>query len=127
MKFIKPETDYAFQALVFLARNNKPYTVKDIALKLKLPLIHLRKIFRTLASEEILFLTKGRASKFTLNVAPKTVSMARIFKIFQGEIDLIDCVVEQGRCDNITDCFVREKLQGISSKLEQELEKITLI
>jgi len=126
MKFIKRETDYAFQALVFLAKNEMSYTVENISKELGLPKTHLRKIFQILSNNGILVSTKGRNGGFTLNVEAKEISMARIIKIFQGDIDLTNCVVEKKACKKTADCFVREKLKNISKILEQELSKITL-
>jgi Rrf2 family protein len=126
MKFIKRDTDYAFQALVFLAKNEMPYTVEYVSKELGLPNTHLRKIFQTLSSNGILSSTKGRNGGFKLNGDSSTISMARIIKIFQGDIDLTNCVVNKKGCNKTKDCFIREKLKNISSILEQELNKITL-
>ena len=127
MKFIKRETDYAFQALVFLAKNEMPsYTVEYVAKQLELPKTHLRKIFQILSSNGILSSTKGRNGGFSLNIEATEISMAKIIKIFQGDIDLTNCVVEKKVCKNTQNCFIREKLKNISKKLEEELSKITL-
>jgi Rrf2 family protein len=126
MKFIKRDTDYAFQALVFLAKNKRAFTVEQIATELNLPMMHLRKIFRILSSEGILNSTKGRSGGFVLNIDPATISMAQIFKIFQGKIDLTNCLVNKETCQNIPECVLRKKLKEISLKLEKELEDIKL-
>jgi len=112
--------------LVFMAKNKQAYKVEFVAEELKLPKMHLRKIFRILSKEGILKSCKGRFGGFCLNVEPKDINMASIFKIFQGKIDLTNCVVQKDVCQRISDCLVREKLAQLSLKLEEELTKITL-
>ncbi len=126
MKFIKKQTDYAFQALVFLAKNNNSCNAEKIANELELPKRLLKRILQILATEGLVKSTKGRLGGFKLNVEPKKISMAQVIKIFQGEIDLTNCLVGKKACKNIDECFVRQKLKKISIKLEEELEKITL-
>lgn len=126
MKFIKKQTDYAFQALVFLAKNAESCNAEKIASELDLPKRLLKRILQTLASEGLVKSTKGRSGGFKLNVEPKNISMAEVIKIFQGEIDLTNCLVGKKACKSIDECFVRQKLKKISQKLEDELKKITL-
>ncbi len=131
MKFITRYTDYALRSLLFLAsqaskESGKCFKVDEVAKELNLPRAQMRRIFQTLAKEEILKSCKGRSGGFELNVNPKDVSMVDIIKIFQGPIDLSNCFLQKDICPNKPKCAIRAKLEKVSKIVEQELNSLRL-
>ena len=131
MRFITRDTDYALNALVFMARalrreNKKIVTVEDIVAEEKLPRVFLRRILRKLAEKRMLFSYKGKSGGFSFALAPEKISLADVIVVYQGEIDLTNCFLKGKICPNRTRCKVRKKIRAINSKVIKELGGISI-
>jgi len=131
MKFISRDTDYAVRALLYIARayskdKDCVVVVDDIVKGERLPERFLRRILQKLARHKILYSYKGKDGGFSLSRSPKEIRFTDIINIFQGEIDLTNCLLKGLKCPNIKKCALRKKLKKISKKLSGELERITV-
>ncbi len=131
MKFITRDTDYALRALIFMAKalskkNKKVVTVEDIVLAEKLPKVFLRRILQRLAEKNILSSYKGKAGGFSFLEKPSKISLADIIEIFQGDIDLTNCLLKGRTCPNKKICGLRKKMKSINFMVLKELGKVTI-
>ena len=127
MKLVTRDTDYAIQALLFIAKAKRVLvSTTAIENELNLPRPFLRKILQILQKEGVLRSTKGNKGGFILAQATKDISLAKIIEIFQGKITLTDCFLKKKICPRIKKCHVRKKIQGIEAIVISELKKITI-
>jgi Rrf2 family protein len=127
MRFITRDTDYGIRALIYMAKlKGKIATVDEIAAKGKLPKVFLRRILQKLAEKKILVSYKGKSGGFALLSKPGELSVTDVMKIFQGDIDLTNCLLKGKICPNRGMCSLRKKIKSINSVVIKELDKITL-
>jgi len=131
MRFITRDTDYALRALIFMSRElrqgkKKIVTVEEIVGRERLPKVFLRKILQRLAEKEILSSYKGKKGGFSFLEQPDKITLAEIIVIFQGEIDLTNCLLKGRICPNKEKCSVRKKIKAINVNVIKELDGITI-
>jgi len=127
MKFVTRDTDYALRALIYMAKlNGRMATVEEIAAKGKLPKVFLRRILQKLAGKKMLSSHKGKTGGFGFLLKPADIKVTDVMKIFQGEIDLTNCLLKGKACPNRGICSLRKKIKTISSVVVKELDKITI-
>ncbi|MBU1061290.1 MAG: Rrf2 family transcriptional regulator [Candidatus Omnitrophica bacterium] len=131
MKFISRDTDYTMRALVFMASSSKKgakhvITVDEIVDELGLPKIFMRRTLQKLARHKILSSYKGKEGGFSLLKSASQISLVDIIKIFQGNIDLTNCLLRGKVCPEVKKCPLRKRLKKIGQSLNKELNKITV-
>jgi len=127
MRFITRDTDYALRALIYMAKlKDKTATVGEIAEKENLPKVFLRRILQKLAEKKILSSSKGKSGGFALLPKPGEIKITDIMKVFQGDIDLTNCLLKGIACPNRGICSLRKKIKTINSTVIRELDKITI-
>lgn len=127
MKLITRDTDYAVRALVFMAKQNKRVMSVDQLVKvLKIPRPFLRKILQTLNRKNVLHSYKGQRGGFLLAVAPTSIFLVDLIKIFQGPIKLNECIFKKRVCPNIKTCKLKKRIDNIQDYVILKLKDITL-
>jgi Rrf2 family protein len=131
VKFIVRDTDYAMRALIFMARQSvkqgkKVVTVDEIVEKEGLPERFLRRILQTLVKRELLTSNKGKNGGFSFSWPPADIKLTDIIEIFQGKVDITNCLLKGKVCPNIRKCVLRKKLKDINGLIQGELGKITI-
>jgi Rrf2 family protein len=127
MRFVTRDTDYGLRALMYMAKlKGRIATVDEIALKGKLPKVFLRRILQKLAEKKILTSYKGKSGGFVLLSKPGELKVTDVMKVFQGGIDLTNCLLKGKICPNRGICSLRKKIKSINSAVIRELDKITL-
>lgn len=128
MNFIARDTDYAIRALIFMAKTSKDVlTVDEIVKEEKLPERFLRRILQKLAKKGVLVSYKGSGGGFSFSKKPEDIKFTDIIKIFQGTIDLTNCLLQGKSCPNVKKCALRKGLKKIGRSLNKELESITIV
>ncbi len=111
MKFVTRDTDYALRALIRIAKlKGGIVTVDEIAAKEKLPKVFLRRILQKLAEKKMLSSHKGKTGGFGFLLKPADIKVTDVMKIFQGEIDLTNCLLKGKACPNKGMCSLRKRL-----------------
>ncbi|MFC1668093.1 RrF2 family transcriptional regulator [Chlamydiota bacterium] len=126
MKLVNRETDYAIQALLFMAKTDKIITCRELKAELTMPQPFLRKIMQILTKNNILTSCKGKGGGFVLQKSPKKLFLTDIMRIFQGNFSIKECLRNRKLCPEIKICSLRRKLDSIEKLLANELEKITI-
>lgn len=107
-------TDYAFRALIYLAKNsNENCTVEKLAENLDISSHHLKKVINKLAKTEYIISLKGRNGGLKLGTHPKEINLGKVLLLTEENLSLVECMNEVGRCPLLKDeC----KLKFIISK-----------
>jgi Rrf2 family protein len=127
MKLITRNTDYAVRALCYIAKaKDKLVSVPELVGALKMPRPFLRKILQALNKKKILKSHKGSGGGFSLAAQPEKVFLADIIKIFQGKLQLNECLFRRNRCPNIKGCSLRKKIQEIEHRVVKDIGSINL-
>jgi Rrf2 family protein len=127
MRFVTRDTDYGLRALMYMAKlKGKIANVDEIAAKGRLPKVFLRRILQKLAEKKILVSYKGKSGGFALLPKPGKLSVTDVMKVFQGDIDLTNCLLKGKICPNRGICNLRKKIKSINLVVIRELDKITL-
>jgi Rrf2 family protein len=91
---LSKKTQYAFQALMYLAEKGKekPVLIAEIAKKKKIPLKFLENILLDLKKAGILESKKGKGGGYFLAKSPREVQLATVMRLLDGPISLVSCV-----------------------------------
>jgi Rrf2 family protein len=88
---LSKKTQYAFQALMYLAQkdNNEPVLIAEISKKKKIPLKFLENILLELRKAGILESKKGKGGGYYFAKNPKEVKLAAVMRLLDGPIALV--------------------------------------
>lgn len=91
---LSKKTQYAFQALSYLARqaDKKPVLISEISIKKKIPLKFLENILLLLRKDGILESKKGKGGGYFFKLKPKQITLARVIRLLDGPIAPLSCV-----------------------------------
>lgn len=127
MKLITRDTDYAVQALIYLAQTKaKRVSVQDLVGILNVPYPFMRKIMQKLQKGNIVDSYRGKNGGFTLAEPPGDIFLFQIIQIFNGPIRLHECIINQHLCPNSKTCLLKKELTEIEEYVSKKLRAITL-
>jgi Rrf2 family protein len=130
---LSKKTQYAFQALMYLAdkaKNDKPVLIAEISKKKKIPLKFLENILLELKRANILESKKGKGGGYFFAKNPKDVPLATIIRLLDGPISLLPCVslYFYEKCKNCDEkhCGLRDVMSHVRDANLKILEKRTI-
>ncbi|MGD9402409.1 MAG: Rrf2 family transcriptional regulator [bacterium] len=127
MKLLTKDTDYAVRAIVHLARNPDGYqSSREIAKAEGIPLQFLRAILQRLTKEGLIVSREGVRGGVKLKARPRDVRVSDIIRIFQGDIELSECMFRKKLCSNRSTCVLRARIKSIEEMVNREFEKVTI-
>jgi Rrf2 family protein len=127
MKLLTKESDYAIRAIVHLARRRDGYvSSREISRSEKIPLAFLRRIFQPLVKRRLLESREGVSGGVRLKARPEDIRVVDIIEIFQGSIQLSECMFRKKICSNRRSCVLRKRIQAIEALVTRELGDITI-
>jgi Rrf2 family protein len=87
---LSKKTQYAFQALMYLAQKepNEPVLIAEISKKKKIPLKFLENILLELKNAGILESKKGKGGGYYFKESPKKVKLSAVMRLLDGPIAL---------------------------------------
>lgn len=116
---LSKKTQYAFQALMYLAQNQKngPVLIAEIAQKKKIPLKFLENILLEMRKDGILESKKGKGGGYFLAKPADKIILADVMRLIEGPISLLPCVSKYfyekcANCDEKT-CGLRQILTDV--------------
>src|SRR6516164_273900 len=129
---ISKKTQYAFQALMYLAEKEKdePVLIAEISKKKKIPLKFLENILLELKKAGVLESKKGKGGGYYFARNPKDVTLATIMRLLDGPIALLPCVslYFYEKCKNCDEkhCGLHEAMITVRDANLKILEKKTI-
>jgi Rrf2 family protein len=129
---LSKKTQYAFQALMYLAqkKNNEPVLIAEISKKKKIPLKFLENILLELRKAGILESKKGKGGGYYFAKNPKDIQLATVMRLLDGPISLVSCVSlyfyeKCKNCDEKT-CGLHDVMAQVRDANLRLLEKRTI-
>jgi FeS assembly SUF system regulator len=121
-------TDYGIVLLVQLASDETgtSQNARTMAEATSLPLPVVSKILKSLAQGGLLTSQRGAKGGYTLARRAEDVNVAEIIDALEGPIALMECNVGPGRCEQETNCAVRDPWQRINQAIRETLRHVTL-
>lgn len=127
MKLINRDTDYAIRALIYIAKSGKErVSVSEIVRELNMPRPFLRKILQLLKKKGLLKSYDGRIGGFSLAVSIEGIFLTDLIEIFQGPLNLVDCLFKQNVCHDVATCALKKKVEHIEDMINTELKGVTV-
>ena len=127
MKLITRDTDYAVRALCHIAcQNERIVSVSELVRKLKIPRPFLRKILQALNKFGILKSYKGSGGGFLLAKPAGKIYLTDLMSIFQGVLEINECIFKKRICPNRGICVLRGKINLIQKRVLSELNSINI-
>jgi Rrf2 family cysteine metabolism transcriptional repressor len=127
MKLLTKETDYAIRTLIELARKRENYlSARDIAKAQNMPYQYIRKILQVLIKENLVISREGGRGGFILKVRPDKIKVSDVIKLFQGNIQLMECMFRENVCSYRPTCILRKNIQRIEQMVIKEFGNITV-
>ena len=127
MKLLTKNTDYAVRALLVLgARKGAYVSAREIAKGQHMPYQYLRRILNILIKERLVESREGVRGGVRLLKDPADMHLTDIMRVFQGRIQISECMFRKKICVNRPKCPLRKRLQKAEDKLIKEFEGITI-
>ncbi|MDD4956934.1 MAG: Rrf2 family transcriptional regulator [Candidatus Omnitrophica bacterium] len=127
MKLLTKDTDYAVRALIELGVSGETYvSAREISEKQQIPYQFLRRIMQDLIKGGLVKSKEGGGGGFRLRGHPLKIKVADVIRMFQGEIELSECMFRKKICANRPHCVLRSNIKNIEAKVIKEFEKITI-
>lgn len=101
-------------------------SVTELARKLMIPKPFLRGIFQELKKADIVRSYKGKAGGFELARKAENIFLTELINLFQGPINLEDCLIKNSICPDTKFCLLKVKIDKIKKYAVTELESITI-
>ncbi len=129
MKLLTKNSDYAVRALLHLA-TRKPrgdfIPSRAIAEQGAIPEHFLRRILRTLIKADYIEAREGIKGGVRLARKPDKIALSGILELFQGRIQLSECLFRRKVCPNRADCVLRHRIKSVEDLVTREFSRITI-
>jgi Rrf2 family protein len=127
MKLLTKDTDYAVRALIVLGMDaDKFISAKKIAEVENIPYQFLRRILQKLIQNNLIESKEGVSGGVHIIKDPAKIHVLDIIKVFQGDLELSDCMFKKKSCPNRETCVLRPEIKNIEDIVSLEFEKITI-
>ncbi|RKY36969.1 MAG: Rrf2 family transcriptional regulator [Candidatus Omnitrophota bacterium] len=127
MKLLTKHTDYAIRALLELAGSKDEFlSAQQIAKRQRVPYQFLRQILQGLIKDKLVISKEGRGGGFRINKHPYLISIVDVIVIFQGNIQLSDCMFRKKLCINRANCVLRKQINRVEKLVNKEFKGITI-
>ncbi len=127
MKVLTKNSDYATRALLYLgAREGEYVSAKRISAEQKIPYQFLRRILQELSRHGLVSTKEGAQGGVAINRDPDSIVMREIIEIFQGRVELSECMFRKQICSNRANCVLRHEILRIEQMVNQEFGRITI-
>ena len=128
MNIVRQNTDYAFRALINLARRygRDVISTKVLAEEEDISYQFACKILQKLQGAMLVKSTMGPRGGYYLSKPPSRVSLLEVIEAVQGPISMNNCLLGEGACNRKPNCGVSEKLTELQEYVESFLRGVTL-
>lgn len=127
MKLLTKHSDYAIRALIELAKDKSRYlSSRDVAKRQQIPYQFLRRILQELIKSKLVVSKEGGSGGFKIKANPKRISIIDVINIFQGNVQLTECMFRKKLCVNRSTCILRKEIKRVENIIKKEFRGITL-
>ena len=118
---LSSKTKYGLKACHFLGLNYPDNTVSASTLESYVSVSgkYLEKIMRMLSSRNVVSATRGASGGYYLARPPKDITIGEIVRALEDDMEIIECVKEDGKCKCCPSSGVWKRLhKGINQLLD---------
>lgn len=113
-------------AIARLSKNAAPVSLNHVAATTHLPKRYLEHLMRDLKKASLLHAVSGRAGGYFLTRSPEKIRIGQIIQAAIGQINIVDCVREPGKCIKADVCECRLIYMLINHRITQVLNEFSL-
>ncbi|MEI6846774.1 MAG: Rrf2 family transcriptional regulator [Chlorobiaceae bacterium] len=127
MKVLRKKTDYAIRALLMLAAKRGSYvSAKAIAVEQDIPYQFLRGLLQEMIRHNLILSKEGVQGGFKLEKDPDEIPVKQLIEIFQGKVQLSECMFRNQVCANRSRCVLRHEIMRIEQVVNDEFKEVTI-
>ena len=127
MKLLAKNTDYVVRALIVLAMKRGQFiSAREIAKYQNIPYQFLRQILQKLIQNKIVVSKEGIGGGVRIVKSPSKISVLELIEMFQGNLELSDCMFRNKICQNRKTCVLRPEIKRIEKNVALEFSKVTI-
>ncbi len=125
LKFSKAFT-IALHALMYLYMNKEEFiSTQELAEKFDISSAHLSKVLNEFVKLRILKSVRGSRGGFKFVADPSKLTLLRIYEAIEGQIDDVDCLLEEPYCVN-RNCLLSQLNREVKKLFRDKLGNLTL-
>ncbi|SEF91669.1 transcriptional regulator, BadM/Rrf2 family [Caloramator fervidus] len=119
---------YGVKAMFELALHygGDPVSIKEIAERQNISEYYLEQLFASLRKAGLIKSVRGSKGGYILSRPPKEITIADIFGVLEGPIEISDCITQEMNCSRINYCATRILWLKISNSINEILNSTTL-
>ena len=127
MKF-NTKTRYGLRTMIELAAqgNGKGVLQKEISERQEISFKYLDQIIASLKASGLISNCEGRISGYTLSKDPGKISVYDIYKAFEHELIIVDCLAGEGICRRDRICAARNFWKKLNELIVEYLKSTNL-
>jgi Rrf2 family protein len=123
---ISEAVSLALHAMTYLAaRNDRPYSTKEIAERLGVSEAHLSKVLQRLSKRGLVSSTRGPGGGFTLTGRPRSITLLRVYECIEGKVPACDCLLASPVCSG-EGCIFGDMPAAVSARFKDYLAKTNI-
>jgi Rrf2 family protein len=127
MKVLNKETDYAVRALISLGMKPDNWvSARTISAEQAIPYQFLRRILQDLIRSGLVESKEGAGGGVRLGRVPEEIGVAEVIEIFQGKVQISECMFRKQLCSNRANCVLRHEIMRIERLVNNEFAKVTI-
>ena len=127
MKF-NTKTRYGLRTMIELAMhgNDKGVYQKEISERQEISFKYLDQIIASLKASGLIVNSEGRMSGYVLSRDAAKINVYDVYKAFQHELMIIDCLKGEGNCSREGKCATRDFWDGLNTLIVEYLKSANL-
>lgn len=119
---------YGIHAMYDLALTYEsgPQPLKAIAERQSVPEAYLEQLMAPLRREGLVKSVRGAQGGYLLARPPSEITVGQVLRTLEGELAIIDCLIEEDSCDKAEGCPTRKVWKRVRDGLNSIVDGITL-
>ncbi|NTW74369.1 MAG: Rrf2 family transcriptional regulator, partial [Chlorobiaceae bacterium] len=127
MKVLNKHTDYAVRALIALGmKPGSRVSARTISEAQSIPYQFLRRILQELIRSGLISSKEGAGGGVALAREPDDIRVSDVIGIFQGSVQVSECMFRKQICSNRSNCVLRHEIMRIERMVNEEFGKVTI-
>jgi Rrf2 family protein len=119
---------YGARILVDLARHKDqgPVQIGEISKRQDISVKYLEQLIRPLKQANLVTSVRGPKGGHLLAENPENISLGQVVRLFEGQIDLVECISFPEKCPMSDDCQVRLAWRDATEVLYEKLDATSI-
>ncbi len=125
---LNTKTRYGIRAMIELAMDwgGKGLYQKEISERQHISYKYLDHIISALKTKGLIINVEGRKSGYRLGRKPEEINVYDIYKAFEPDMQIVDCIGEDGECVNSPNCAAKDLWCGLNKAIIEHLSSVNL-